>query len=276
MTVDQGKATDRNGIDERNRRFWDELCGSALAKDVGIVDRSVESLSKFDAAYFSYYPYLLSCVPIETFSGEKVLEVGLGYGTLGQAIAEHGADYTGLDIAQGPVNMMNHRLHSIGNAGRAQQGSMLECPFADATFDVVVSIGCFHHTGNLQRCIDETWRILRPGGRAFIMVYNKFSYRNWLRWPMATIADACGASRPLTAGQRAAYDSSSDGVAAPETVFTSVNELRCIFSRFSEISVRKRNWGGVGARGITLVPRGFLLNVIGPLCGLDIYVSGIK
>lgn len=264
------------GLDERNRRFWDELCGSALARDLGVVDRSADSLKKFDAAYFAYYPYLLSCVPLKTFFEKKVLEVGLGYGTLGQAIAEHGADYIGLDIAAGPVDMMNHRLDSIGNQGFAQQGSMLECPFPDATFDVVVSIGCFHHTGNLQRCIDETWRVLRPGGQAFIMVYNKYSYRNWLRWPFSTIADACGVSRPLTTGQRAAYDSSSDGVAAPETVFTSVSELKSMFARFSEVSVCKRNWGGVGARGVTLVPRQFLLGVIGPLCGLDIYISGVK
>ena len=54
-----------------------------------------------------------------------------------------------------------------GTPGQGRAGHMLECPLPDGSVDCVVSIGCFHHTGNLQRCIDETWRVLRPGGRAF-------------------------------------------------------------------------------------------------------------
>ena len=55
-----------------------------------------------------------------------VLEVGLGYGTVGQKIAESGARYTGLDIAQGPVDGLNHRLAQSGLPGRAIQGIDLE------------------------------------------------------------------------------------------------------------------------------------------------------
>ena len=40
--------------------------------------------------------------------GKKVLEVGLGYGSVAQRIAENGAVYTGLDIAEGPVEMADY------------------------------------------------------------------------------------------------------------------------------------------------------------------------
>src|SRR4051812_21685656 len=39
-----------------NARFWDELCGSALARSLGIADASRESLSRFDRAYLDLYP----------------------------------------------------------------------------------------------------------------------------------------------------------------------------------------------------------------------------
>lgn len=54
------------------------------------------------------------------------------------------------------------------------------------SLDYLVSIGCFHHTGDVQRCIDETYRVLKPGGRACIMVYNRFSCWQWVKWPATT------------------------------------------------------------------------------------------
>lgn len=175
-------------LDEANARFWDELCGSNLARQLGIRDRAPESLHRFDEAYFAMYPYLLPLVRPERLAGRRVLEVGLGYGSLGQKLAAAAGSYTGLDIAAGPVEMMSHRLRLAGLPGRAVQGSALEMPFPDGHFDAVVAIGCFHHTGNLQRCLDETYRVLAPGGVALVMVYNKFSLRQWMQWPGPTAA----------------------------------------------------------------------------------------
>ena len=102
-------------------------------------------------------------------------------------IAEAGANYLGLDIARGPVEMMKHRLFVHRLKGATMQGSMLECPIPSESEDCVVSIGCFHHTGDVQRCFDETWRVLKPDGNAYLMVYNQFSYRQWLKWPAETL-----------------------------------------------------------------------------------------
>ena len=260
----------QESVDARNRAFWDELCGTSLARQLGISDRTESSLRRFDDAYLAFYPYLLRRVPVAKFGGKKVLEIGLGYGTLGQQIAAFCGEYSGLDIAKGPVDMMNHRLALRGMGGKAVQGSMLECAFYDSTFDVVVSIGCFHHTGDLQRCIDETYRVLKPGGEAYIMVYNKFSYRNWMRWPVATLKALLQpeSGRSRSQSERKAYDASQTGEAAPETVFTSTAELQHYFKHFSAFSAAKENWGGL--LRLTLLP------VIGPVCGLDIYVAARK
>lgn len=79
-------------IDKANAEFWNELCGSYMAKELGIEDHSIESLRRFDQAYLDYYPYLLRHVRPERMNGKKVLETGLGYGTLGQEIVENGAE----------------------------------------------------------------------------------------------------------------------------------------------------------------------------------------
>ena len=264
-------------VDLANEAFWNELCGSNLARQLGVTERDPPSLARFDRGFLNFYPYLHQEVPVSGMNGLQVLEIGLGYGTLGQKITEAGANYHGLDIAAGPVDMMNHRLRMMGLEPTAIQASVLQCPFPDATFDVVVSIGCFHHTGDVERSIHQTHRVLKPGGRAYVMVYNRFSYRNWLRWPFATLR-SLAATQPQqsSTAQRAAYDTGHSGQAAPETAFLSVKELRTMFSDFSSFRAVKRNWGGLGLMGVPLIPRRPLLGLIGPLCGLDIYVSAVK
>ena len=74
-------------IDRENSAFWNELCGTIEARKLGITDSSKESLAKFDAWYLGFYPYLLPIVQPERMKGRKVLEIGLGYGTLGQQLA---------------------------------------------------------------------------------------------------------------------------------------------------------------------------------------------
>lgn len=269
-------------IDHANAQFWNELCGTGLARHLGITDHSPDSLTRFDDFYLHLYPYLLGHVPVGTMRGKRVLEIGLGYGTLGQKIAESGADYVGLDIAEGPVRMMNDRLRMQGLAGRAAQGNMLACALPDESVDCVVSIGCFHHTGNAQRCIDESWRVLRPGGCAYIMVYNQFSYRQWARWPVATwraLLRDYGLGKNgdhANDDQRKAYDADAAGRSAPETEFFSRRRLRTMFGRFRSASFQKENCEPIVGRGKIVAERETLLPYLGRWWGLDIYVRALK
>ncbi len=273
---------DQTAIDRQNAEFWNELCGTGLAQTLNIRDRSAESLRRFDDAYFAIYPYLLpDIIKPERLAGKAVLEIGLGYGSLSQRIAEAGADYQGLDLAAEAVRMVNHRLGVIGNQGRAVQGSALAMPFPAASFDFVISIGCFHHTGNVQRCFDEALRVLRPGGAAILMVYNKYSFRQWTHWPLATgkeLLRAWGLLRGQAASieaHRFAYDGNRAGQAAPETAFLSQRQLRAMLSRFEKVTTQLRNADPM-SRGPIYIDRLRLLSTVGRYMGLDVYVEAKK
>ncbi|HZZ77744.1 MAG TPA: class I SAM-dependent methyltransferase [Gemmataceae bacterium] len=269
-------------INAKNSEFWNELCGSGLAKILGITEHTPESLRRFDAAYFDIYPYLLPIVNPSRMAGKDVLEIGLGYGSMCQQLAGAGARYAGLDIAAGAVRMTNLRLEMQGFAGRAVVGSAHEMPFVSGSFDFVVSIGCFHHTGNLQRCIDETHRVLRPGGRAIVMVYNKFSLRQWLGWPWQTFKEVLRewgllkSAAELTEAQKFSYDHNAAGAAAPETVLTSVRDARRIFAAFETVTMQKRNMDPLMLRGRMIIDRPKLLGVVSRMFGLDLYIEAKK
>src|SRR5690242_5983222 len=216
-------------LDDRNAAFWDELCGTNLARSLGITDASEESLARFDDAYFGLYPYLLGYFPRPAVEGRRLLEIGLGYGSLGEALARLGADYHGIDVAPVPVAMMRGRLARVPGAKPDQvaQGSVLELPFDDASFDHVVSIGCLHHTGDLFASIAECRRLLRPDGRLVVMVYNRRSARRVLLGSILAARHRLRSDSP-TAEQtlRYFYDGHADGERAPHTDFVSVGELR--------------------------------------------------
>lgn len=263
--------------DRANADFWDELCGSGLARAHGVTDSSPESLARFDRAYFGFYPYLPRYAPTD-LRGERVLEIGLGYGSLGQLLAERGADYNGLDIAAGPVGMMRERLSHLGirdGAERVVCGSALEIPHERESFDRVVAVGSLHHTGDLSRAVGEVERVLRPGGTALVMVYNRRSARRAWLWLRGVPRRLRGRGGDHEAAVRRRYDAGGDGGEAPATEFTSVGEARRLFGGFESVRVQRQNFDALRL-GPLRVRRELLLGPPARLAGLDLYITAVR
>jgi SAM-dependent methyltransferase len=260
----------QQAIDESNAAFWDTLCGWNLAQRVGITGQGPDDLRRFDELYLGFYPYLERYVPAH-FGGKKVLEVGLGYGTLGQLIASRGADYYGADIAAGPVAVMRRRLAWLGRPeAQVQQASVLELPFPDATFDYVYSIGCLHHTGDLERSVQEVHRVLVPGGRAIVMLYNRHSVRR-VRFALVRALRGRG-GRSLDDELRGVYDAHETGEAAPHTDFVSRAEVRRLFHDFARVKIDVQNFDGFRFG----IKREWFLSNAARVVGLDLYITADK
>lgn len=107
----------QSAVDSQNIAFWDEMCGTNLARSLGIKDHSPQSLAKFDVWFFNFYHYLLPYIPLEGLASKDVLEVGLGYGSVAQKLAGAGCRFHGLDIAAGPVALAAKRMEQCGYDG---------------------------------------------------------------------------------------------------------------------------------------------------------------
>ncbi len=284
--------TDRqHQVDDDNRAFWDELCGTLFARSLGITTLDAESLRRFDEAFLAYYPYLDGYVDAD-LHGHKVLEIGLGFGTLGQLLASRGAEYCGVDIAENPVALMRERLRrlSVGDPLHVVQGSALELPFDEGTFDDVYSIGCLHHTGDLVRAVSEVRRVLRPDGRAVVMLYNRHSLRLVVKAGARSLR-RLGRNGDGSADERLRrlYDSDTTGEAAPHTDFVSRAEARRLFRSFTKIAIDTRNFDAVtldlkkissamarilGHDEVDL-PRSLFLGNLDRFIGQDLYIRAV-
>jgi SAM-dependent methyltransferase len=257
-----------------NAAFWNELCGSDLARSVGVEDASPASLRRYDDAYMGMYPYLWRYVP-ESLDGLMTLEIGLGYGTLGQLLAGRGADYHGLDNAAGPVAMMRHRLGQlgVGSPDQVVQGSILSAPYADEQFDHVFSIGCIHHTGDIERAVAEIHRVLRPGGRAVVMIYNRRSFRRAVYLPTQRALARIG-RRPHPTDDGSVRDFNLAGEPAPHTDYLTRRETARLFGRFSRVRIEAQNAEAYTAlRGRIRPSRRVLLATLGRTLGADLYIT---
>jgi SAM-dependent methyltransferase len=273
-------------IDDRNAEFWNELCGSGLARVLGITEHSPESLKKYDAAYLAYYPYLFRYVDSANLAGRRVLEIGLGYGTLGQLLASRGCRYYGLDIAENPVAVMRYRLSFLGKDDdvehRVRRGSALDIPYEDGSFDYVYSIGCLHHTGDLIKAISEVHRVLAPGGTALIMLYNKYSFRLLTSFFRVSTLRAAWAGRGTAEHPgfwtqlRAWYDGNARGEGPPHTDYVSRAEARRLFRAFRHCSIDSQNCDPITWRGRIVLERQRLLDGLGRVLGLDLYIRAQK
>jgi SAM-dependent methyltransferase len=257
-------------LNDENAEFWNELCGTQLAQSIGVTGRTADDLRRFDEAFLDFYPYLVGYLPATALHGTRVLEIGLGYGTLGSLLLERGAAYTGVDISPGPVEMMRYRIALAGRerTSAAERASALHLPFANATFDLVYSIGCLHHTGDLPQAVSEVRRVLRPGGRAIVMVYNGRSIRRIVRGPRRALA-VLRKRVDRGAAERARYDVNIEGKTAPHTDFVSAGQLRRLFAAFAAVSIDKRN---IAVPRLPEARARLLKAGIDRLVGLDLYV----
>lgn len=260
----------QQALDQSNAEFWDTLCGWNMAVQAGITGRDPNDLQRFDELYLRQYPYLAGYLPA-AFSRKKVLEVGLGYGTLGQLLAERGADYHGADIAAEPVAVMRLRLRALGlPEEQVVEASVLDLPFEDETFDHVYSIGCLHHTGDLPRSISEVHRVLVPRGRAVLMLYNRHSLRRMafgLRNRFSSLSHSEAEEK-----MRGIYDAHASGEVAPHTDFVSKAEVRRLLNDFARVKIDVQNFDGFRYG----IKREWFLSNVARLVGLDLYITADK
>lgn len=108
--------------------------------------------------------------------GKRVLELGTGHGTESARLIDAGADYVGADFTGESLARLKRRfeLHGQRPVGLVRMtGERLG--FADASFDLIFSHGVIHHSPNTEAIVAEFRRVLRPGGKAVVMLYHRDS-----------------------------------------------------------------------------------------------------
>ncbi len=105
----------------------------------------------------------------------RVLDLGSGHGLALDMV--HWKDYVGIDISP---DMVREAKKQHPNA-KFLVGDMEQLEFKDKEFDYVISLfGSVSHSLSPYLTISEILRVLKPGGKAFIMLYSQYSLNNMI------------------------------------------------------------------------------------------------
>ncbi|HXI22527.1 MAG TPA: class I SAM-dependent methyltransferase [Pyrinomonadaceae bacterium] len=161
-------------LKERVRAFWQEHpCGSKFS------DAEIGTREFFDRVEQHRYEkewHIPTAADFASTRGLKVLEIGCGVGTDGLQFARAGATYTGVDLTEAAVELARKNFESAKMPGEFRVSDAENLDFADESFDIVYSHGVLHHTPDIEAAVREIHRVLKPGGRAIVMLYHRGSY----------------------------------------------------------------------------------------------------
>ncbi|QND63796.1 methyltransferase domain-containing protein [Mesorhizobium loti] len=97
----------------------------------------------------------------------KLLDIGSGIGGPARFVANSaGADVTGIDLTQSYVDIATSlsKRTELADKTRFVQGSALDMPFADASFDAAIILHVGMNLPDKPKLMSEAARVLKPGG----------------------------------------------------------------------------------------------------------------
>jgi SAM-dependent methyltransferase len=223
-------------IKRRIQTWWDNwLCGSRAA------DAPIGSRRFFEQVDFykdTYEPFTNKIAAYPEWKNKRVLEIGVGLGKDFSRFCAHGALACGVDLSEKSLRLTKQRLGVFGLKGNLCLADAENLPFKDGIFDLVFSWGVLHHTPGTQKAIDGIYSCLKPGGgKAVVMLYNKFSIfflriiKNYL------LGRLWRPSSNKACFNRLLSISTGDGAGNPFSNVYSRREARRMFRKFENIHI---------------------------------------
>lgn len=173
-----------------------ELEWQALCREGGIVEAAtafkIADATSYDefAADFELFterftrPLAVKVIDSAGFeSTHAVLDVGCGTGVLTRLAARRVAGsghVTGVDLSSGMLRTAEQRAATDGISEYVtlQAADAEQLPFADRSFDSVMSLFALRHFPNPSTAVSEMFRVLRPGGQCTIGVGSGAPWRS--------------------------------------------------------------------------------------------------
>ena len=175
--IEPAKTSDHKGLTRQVQDFWTRNVNAERVQGevVAVSPRGEDSyFAELEQQRYRSHRHLLPWVT-SMQPGRSVLEIGCGVGLDSFVIANNGLDLTAVDLTKVAVETAQGRFHRKGIAGRFSLSDACNLPFGDDVFDYVYSFGVLHHVANTPRSLGEALRVLKPGGEALIMLYNRRS-----------------------------------------------------------------------------------------------------
>lgn len=142
------------------------LCSSCCHLFTDVETGKVQEDTKNSALHWSRvfeWPWVILNGDLE--STHDVLDAGGGWAVLQYALSRRCRTVTNLDCLASSLKAVDLMAYRLGFQNiKTQEGSIADIPYQDNSFDRVVCVSVVEHVSDWRKCIDEMFRVLKPGG----------------------------------------------------------------------------------------------------------------
>ncbi len=144
-------------IEETEKEFHDEWAKNIQPKEVPVIET-------FSVSTSPEAQWILK--QLKDIEGKQLLELGCGAGEGAVYFAIKGAKVVATDLSPKMLNVVHEvaSLHGTSLETKVCSAEDLSI-FPSDSFDIVYAANLLHHV-NIEKCLDEVKRVLRPGGMA--------------------------------------------------------------------------------------------------------------
>jgi len=143
--------------------FFALFLDASMTYSCGVFSRGATTLEAAQEAKLE-----LVCAKLGLRAGERVLDVGCGWGAFAlHAARRHGVDVTGITLSPAQAELARRRVEQAGLAGQVEIRLADYRELVAEPFDAIASIGMVEHVGEAQIDVYAATlaRLLKPGGR---------------------------------------------------------------------------------------------------------------
>ena len=111
---------------------------------------------------------------LENTADMRALDLGCGGGRHSQFFVENNFKTSAIDINPGMLATTKARIKKLGRTIDVQKGSILEIPYKNDEFDIVLTTGVLHQAQNIEQyktAITELRRVIKPSGYIFLNIF---------------------------------------------------------------------------------------------------------
>ena len=156
-------------------RFYQLCLGKRLKYSSGLWTDGVNTLDAAEETMLA-----LTCKRAELADGQRILELGCGWGSLSLWMAEKypGAQITGVSNSRTQKQHIDEQAAHRGLKNLTIITADMNTFEAPATYQRVVSVEMFEHMKNYQALLAKVARWLEPGGKLFVHIFThrEFAY----------------------------------------------------------------------------------------------------
>lgn len=175
--------------------------------EMGLTLEAAQGYEQFfvPAIFDQWPPRIIEAASV--IEGDSVLEVGCGTGVLAREVIKRvgtGGGVVGLDLSESMLTVARGICPDVD----FRQGNAMSLPFDDESFDVVIASFVLMFVPDPVKAVSEMWRVLRPGGRLVITVWEALDqnpvYAGLVDIARRRIDDAAGSSLawPFALGEK--------------------------------------------------------------------------